>query len=168
MSHFDLPPSPDCDYAMPLYSHSNFPLLTVPLDRVPVYIIPETDPAYMLPVHYSRKAYNMLARQVHGAPWASTTPFYMMSPTFLHIGNPFPLGMIASLHPDRRQVLRGLFYDPHLVAGNEIEVEAMHARAEVFDPHAEKVYQYLQVSGIGCFVISQVDMAHSSMLRSRS
>jgi len=45
-----------------------------------------------------------------------------------------------------RQVLRGLYYDVHAVAGQEAEVQELHNNAEVFDVHAEKIYQYLQVS----------------------
>ncbi len=44
-----------------------------------------------------------------------------------------------------KQTLRGLYYNVHNTNNMTDDCKTMHASAEVFDPHAERVFQYLQV-----------------------
>eukprot|EP00195_Chlamydomonas_chlamydogama_P005795 CAMPEP_0202904830 /NCGR_PEP_ID=MMETSP1392-20130828/31296_1 /ASSEMBLY_ACC=CAM_ASM_000868 /TAXON_ID=225041 /ORGANISM="Chlamydomonas chlamydogama, Strain SAG 11-48b" /LENGTH=650 /DNA_ID=CAMNT_0049592659 /DNA_START=226 /DNA_END=2178 /DNA_ORIENTATION=+ len=55
------------------------------------------------------------------------------------------------------QCMRGLFYDVHQGVDQNAHVQAIHAAAEMFDPHTERVYQYLQVISACC-----VSFAHGS------
>lgn len=48
------------------------------------------------------------------------------------------------------QLKRGLFYDVHQKVAMDETVSTIHEAAEVFDPHTEQVYKYLQVFSACC------------------
>lgn len=74
--------------------------------------------------------------------------------------NPFALiwhTILAAAIGFRNQVLRGLFYNVHAAGMQDEHTQAIHQAAEVFDPHTEQVYKYLQVFSACC-----VSFAHGA------
>lgn len=58
------------------------------------------------------------------------------------------------LYRARNQFLLGLFYDVHAHANDDARTIAIHQAAEVFDPHTEQVYKYMQVFSSCCVAFS--------------
>lgn len=55
------------------------------------------------------------------------------------------------------QVIRGLYFDVHQNVAKDQAVSSIHEAAEVFDPHTEQVFKYMQVFSACC-----VSFAHGS------
>lgn len=74
--------------------------------------------------------------------------------------NPFSLlfhYFIAFFVKLKNQLLRGLFYNVHTTGTEDEHTQSIHQAAEVFDPHTEQVYKYLQVFSACC-----VSFAHGA------
>lgn len=80
--------------------------------------------------------------------------------------NPFSLifhYVVAFFVAMKNQLLRGLFYNVHVTGTEDAHTQSIHQAAEVFDPHTEQVYKYLQVFSACCvsFAHGANDVANS-------
>lgn len=67
----------------------------------------------------------------------------------------YPLHIVMNfMYRVRNQFLRGFFYDVHTHAQDDEYTQSIHQAAEVFDPHTEQVYKYMQVFSSCCVAFS--------------